>query len=58
MRKKNKKVNDPPLIERVAALETDMSWVKETLRKVDERTWIILASVILGIILTILTRVI
>jgi len=52
-----RKKKDPALIERVAALETDMGWVKETLRKVDERTWIILASVILGIILTILTRV-
>jgi len=63
MRKKNKKVNDPALIERVAALETDMSWVKEKLgdledsiKSIDSKTWAILGSIIIGILLTLLTH--
>lgn len=37
--------------ERLAALETDMGWVKTTLEKVDRRTWWILGSVVtLGLI--------
>jgi hypothetical protein len=33
----------------LSALETDMSWVKNTIEKVDARTWIILSGIIVGI---------
>jgi len=41
---------------RVARLETDMSWVKQTLRKVDNRVWVILALIIASILIQILAR--
>jgi phosphopantetheine adenylyltransferase len=44
------------LSERVAILETDMKWLKEKVEKIDSRVWYILVSVILGILITILTR--
>jgi hypothetical protein len=40
----------------VARLETDVKWLKDMLKKVDNRTWTILACVILGIVLTLATR--
>jgi hypothetical protein len=50
--------DDPDLKERVAKLEADMSWIKKILDKVDKRTWWILGSVILGIIISVIARVI
>jgi len=46
---------DPPktLAERVATLENDMGWVKKILEKIDRRTYYILASVIISILLAI-----
>ena len=46
------------LAKRVTTLETDMKWIKEILGKVDSRTWYILATVVVGIVVSILTRVI
>lgn len=54
-----KKKDDPILLElseRVTRLEADMSWIKEKLRNVDSRTWYILGSVLLGVLLTLLTK--
>ena len=34
----------------LSALETDMKWVKDTVTKVDTRTWIILTSILIGIV--------
>jgi len=51
--------------ERVTALETDMHWLREglqrvegELKRVDNRAWYILGSVILGIVITILAALI
>lgn len=33
----------------LSALETDMKWVKDTVTKVDTRTWLILSGIIIGI---------
>jgi len=47
----SKKKEDPKLAERVAILETDMVWIKSILKKIDNRTWWILGSVVaLGIV--------
>jgi len=42
------------LEERIIKLETDMEWVKKVLARVDLRTWVILASVIIGILVALL----
>jgi hypothetical protein len=54
--KKPKKDPMLNLSERVAILENDISWLKEKVEKIDSRVWYILVSVILGILITILTR--
>jgi len=49
------------LAERVAHLETDVDWIRDhldrleqQLRSIDNRVWYILASVIIGVLITIL----
>jgi len=46
----SKKKNDNPILtdlkERVAKLETNMEWVRETLKRIDSRSWWILGSVV------------
>lgn len=48
--------DDPPksLAERVATLENDVGWIKKILEKIDRRTYYILTSVIISILLAIL----
>jgi len=41
------------LSERVAKLEADIVWIKNLLEKVDKRTWYILISVLLSILVMI-----
>jgi hypothetical protein len=57
---KRRSLDDDPsfndLRERIARLETDMKWVKEIVKKVDSRTWYILACVIIGIVITIASK--
>jgi len=52
-----KKRNDPDLLndlhERVARLEADLKWVKKLVEKLDNRTWYILAGIIISVALTI-----
>ena len=38
----------------LAALETNMEWVKKTVEKVDLRTWAILGGILLGIAIQIM----
>ncbi len=45
---------DPALTERVVSLEADMKWVKDTLSKIDARTWWILGSVIVTLLVTLI----
>lgn len=52
--------SDPPktLAERVAALESDMGWVKTILEKIDRRMWWVLGSVVvLGIVAIIIALI-
>jgi len=46
------------LVERIARLEESMRWVKKALVKLDNRTWMILGTVIVGILVSILVRMI
>jgi hypothetical protein len=54
--KKPKKDPMLNLNERITALEVNVQWLKEKVEKIDSRVWYILVSVILGILITILTR--
>lgn len=45
---------DPSLGEGVTTLEADMKWAKETLSKIEGRTWWIRGSVILTLLLTVI----
>jgi len=49
----SRKKDPKSLAERVATLENDMGWVKKILEKIDRRTYYILASVIISILLAI-----
>jgi hypothetical protein len=57
---KRRNLDDDPafaeLRERIARLETETKWMNELLKKVDSRTYYILASVLLGIMITLLTK--
>jgi len=46
------------LEERVAILETHISWIKHKLEKLDQRFWWIITGLILSTLVTILTRLI
>ncbi len=37
----------------LSVLETDMKWIKDTVQKVDARMWLILGTIILGIVMQI-----
>ena len=41
----------------MGAVKTDMEWVKKNLKKLDNRTWWILGTIILGIIVQILLNI-
>ena len=40
--------------ENLVGMKTDIEWVKKTLEKVDTRTWVILGTIVLGIVVQIL----
>lgn len=47
-----KRKNNPKVLaERITILETNYSWIKLKLEKVDQRTWYILGGVIVTILL-------
>jgi len=54
--------NDPPktLAERVATLESDVGWIKTIVKKIDDRMWWVLGSVVglglLAVLLAILPK--
>jgi hypothetical protein len=47
---KHKSLDDDPsfidLRERITRLEADMMWTKEAIKRIDNRTWYVLASVV------------
>jgi hypothetical protein len=55
---KDPKSEADPFSDRLARLETDMQWVKDSLKRVENRTWYVIASVIaFGIVSIILSLV-
>lgn len=53
-----KKKDDPEVLERLATLETHFVWLREKVEKVDQRTWAILAGIIVSILISIALKVI
>ena len=43
--------------EHIAVLETNTKWIKEILEKVDMRTWVILGTIIFGVLIQILFKI-
>lgn len=61
---KRKKSNDPvsanliSIHERIASMQTDIAWLKDLVKKLDRRTWTILAGIIVSILVSIAMRLI
>jgi hypothetical protein len=53
--------DDPALMEikeRLARLESDVAWLKYVVKRLDSRTWWIIATVLLNLILAVALRLI
>jgi len=65
MKRKNRKNNhNPGFFERIASLETDVSWlksdvkeIKDKIKEIDQKIWYIITGIVISILITILTRV-
>jgi hypothetical protein len=60
-----KKNKDPQMVERIAVLETDVSWIVDKLKDfdkklkdVDRRIWYILTGIVISILISIALKVI
>jgi hypothetical protein len=53
-----KKSENDPVIERLTRLETDMQWVKQGLKNLDNRLWYVLVSVIIFGVISIILKLI
>jgi len=48
---------DPTVLERLAALEEDVKWLKWMVKRLDARLWFIVAGVIVSVLIQVLMAV-
>jgi len=48
---------DPTVLERLAALEEDVKWLKWMVKRLDARLWFIVAGVIISVLIQVLMAV-
>ena len=41
----------------IGTVKTDVAWLKEAVKKIDDRTWLILATIIIGFLVQIILNI-